>query len=170
EGLSASYLQDGVSAEAAGLAATDTRYGLDLWYEWNLDDPDERVPWGEVWANLSYRETNFGWEPDGFKSWVLYFQPKIGRHLGNGIGVYLRSSVTASGKEGPSYSFLNIADYGVGIRFEPWRESKVVNDFLRKFKMFAEVVGVTYLKDKPANANSEVSNDVRFGVEFSYGR
>ncbi len=170
EKLNSSYLKGGASAEADDLATEDTRYGIDVWYEWNLDEPDERVPWGELWLNLSSRQTNFGWEPDGFNDWVLYFQPKFGCHLGNGIGLYLRSSVAASGKEGPSYSFLNIADYGVGIRFEPWRESKVVNDFLRKFKMFAEVVGVTYLKDKPSGSNNEVSSDVRFGVELSYGR
>jgi|GEM_PF-707141 len=170
EKLTSSYLKGAASAEASNLWKTDTRYGLDLWYEWNLDHPDENLPWGELWANLSYRTTNFGWEPEGFKSYVIYFQPKIGRHLGKGVEVYLRSDLVASGKSGPDYYFLNNLDYGVGIRFEPWRESHSSDSILKKFKMFAEVLGVSYLKDKPSDANKIVSSDVRFGIDFSYGR
>jgi len=165
--LSASYLKDGASATAAGLRTSDNRYGFDLWHEWNLDNPDESLPWGELWANLSSRRTNFGWED--FNDYVLYFQPKLGKHLGRGIEVYLRGDLTTSGKGGPSYYFLNVADYGAGVRFEPWRRMEA-NDFLKKFKMFVEVLGVSYLKDKPAAASKTVSSDVRFGIEFSYGR
>jgi hypothetical protein len=166
ESLSASYFKNASSAEAN--KNTDTRYGLEIWHEWNLDRADESLPWGELWANLSYRETNFGWED--FSDYVLYFQPKIGKHLGRGIGVYLRADATTSGKEGPDYYFLNVADYGIGIRFEPWRESGGEKDIFRKFKMFAEVLGVSYLKDKPEDPNKEVDMDVRLGIDFSIGR
>jgi hypothetical protein len=165
ESLSSSYFKGSASAEAANLAKTDRRYGFDLWHEWNLDKANENLPWGELWANLSYRETNFGWEP--FNEYVFYFQPKIGKHLGRGVEPYLRAGVVVSGKQGPSYYFLNVADYGVGIRFEPWRKSEDPNELLRKFKMFVEVLGSAYLKDKPAGA---VNSDVRLGIDFSYGR
>jgi hypothetical protein len=168
ESLSAAYFKDGATADANKLSKTDSRYGLDLWHEWNLDKLDETLPWGEIWANLSHRETNFGWEP--FNDYVLYLQPKFGRHLGRGIEVYLRSDLTYSGKSGSSYSFLNIADYGAGIRFEPWRRIETANDLLRGFKMFVEALGVTYLKDKPLIATNTVSSDLRFGVEFTNGR
>ena len=161
ESLSSSFLKDIVSGEAN--KRTDTRYGIDLWHEWNLDNPDISNFWGELWANLSYRNTNFGWEPTGFNNWILYFQPKIGRHLGRGIEMYLKGDITASGKQGVDYYFLNIADYGVGIRFEPWRDTT-------KFKMFAEILSVSYLKDKPADLTKTVSSDVRFGIDFSFGR
>jgi hypothetical protein len=36
--------------------------------------------------------------------------------------------------------------------------------------MFAEVLGVSYLKDEPTDLNNKVDSDVRFGIEFSYGR
>jgi hypothetical protein len=170
ESLAARYLKDEASAEASGLADKDTRYGIDVWHEWNLDRADESVPWGEIWLNLSSRKTNFGWESGGFNEWVLYFQPKFGRHLGSGVQAYLRADVTMSGKEGPDYYFLNVADYGIGIRFEPWRQDGTENDLLRKFKMFAEVLAVSYLKDKPADPNKEVSTDARFGIDFSFGR
>ena len=162
ESLSASYLKDAASAEAAGLKKSDLRYGLDLWYEWNLDGPIESLPWGELWANFSARSTNFSTLEAA--SYIFYFQPKIGRHVGNGIEIYLRGDVTYSNRDD---SWLNAADYGVGLRIEPWRKTEAADNLLKKFKMFVEVLGFSYLKDKPANP---VSSDVRFGIDFSYGR
>jgi len=171
EQLSASYQNGQASAEAAGLAKEDKRYGIEIYREWNLDNPDIGAPWGELWTKLDWRETNFGWED--FNDYVLYLQTKFGRHLSDGIEVYLRADITASGKDTPDYYFLNIADYGVGLRFEPWRQIGKTNDLLRKFKMYAEILGVSYLRHTPEDATppgQSVSSDVRFGVEFSYGR
>lgn len=165
EGLNASYLKNSVSAE--GLAKTDSRYGLEIWYAWNQYKPDETIPWGELWLKADYRQTNFGWEK--FEDYVVYCQPKFGRHLAEGIEAYLRADITYSGKSGPAYSFLNIADYGVGIRFVPLRGMSRDNDIFRTFKMYAEILGVTYLKDEPAAAK-RVNSDLRFGVEVAYGR
>lgn len=168
EDLSASYLKNAASAE--GLSNTDLRAGIDVWHEWNLDNPDEKLPWGEMWLNWSYRDTNFGWDPNGFKSYVFLFQPKIGRHLGTGIEAYLRGDLTLSGREGPDYYFLNVADYGFGLRLEPWRSTSSLNDLLRKLKLYLEVLGVSYLKDKPTDSTKQVASDVRFGIDCSYGR
>jgi hypothetical protein len=165
ESLSSTYLKNAASAEAGGLRKTDFRYGFDLWHEWNLDWPIPSLPWGELWANYSHRSTNFGWED--FNDYIFYFQPKFGWHLGNGIESYLKADLVASGKSGASYAFLNTADYGVGIRVEPWRQEKGIDDFIRKFKIFAEVLGVSYLKDKSA---TPVNSDLRFGIDFSTGR
>jgi hypothetical protein len=175
ESLSADYTRGKVSAEAAGLAKTDVRYGFDLWHEWNLDKPDEAQLWGELWSNLSYRTTNFGWslvtgEAPSFNNYIFYFQPKLGKHLGRGIEAYLKADVVYSGQSGPDFYFLNEADYGLGVRFEPWRNIETANELLRKFKMFFEVLSVSYLKDKPADPNQVVERDVRFGIDFSYGR
>lgn len=169
EGLNSSYLKDAASAEANKLSKTDLRLGFDLWHEWNLDKPDETQLWAELWSNLSYRTTNFGFEKE-FNNYIFYFQPKIGRHLGKGTEVYLRADAVYSGKSGASYSFLNNADYGVGIRFEPWRGMASANELLQKFKMFFEALGVSYLKDKPADPSQVVNSDIRFGIDFSYGR
>ncbi|MFA5893060.1 MAG: hypothetical protein WC903_03765 [Candidatus Margulisiibacteriota bacterium] len=164
ETLNSSFFKDAVSGEAN--KRTDTRYGLDLWHEWNLNNPDLNNFWGELWANYSSRSTNFSWTD--FKGTVLYFQPKLGRHLGRGIEPYIKADLTTSSQ--PDY-WLNVADYGIGIRFEPWRRDYPSNDsILKKFKMFAELLSVNYLKDKPADPNLTVERDARFGVEFSYGR
>jgi len=168
ENLNASYLKDNASAEAAGLAKTDRRSGVEIYQEWNLDNANYNSPWTELWFNYSSRTTNFGWED--FNSYVMYLQTKFGRHLGDGIEVYLRGDITSSGKDTPSYYFINVADYGVGVRFEPWRNTGTADDLMRKFKMFAEVLGVSYLRNKPADQTKVVDSDVRFGVEFSYGR
>lgn len=168
ESLTATYWQGAASAESAGLATSDLRYGLEVWHEWNLDNVNPDLPWAELWANLSFRSTNFGWED--FNNYILYVQPKLGRHLGNGIEAYLRADVTISGRSGTSYYFLNTADYGVGFRVEPWRNVAGANELFRKFKMYVELLGVSYLKDKPTDPNKVVSSDVRFGVDFSYGR
>jgi len=165
EGLSSTYLQNKASAEAAGLKTTDTRYGLEVWHEWNLDDPVESVPWGELWGKLGFRSTNF--TATAFDTYILYLQPKVGRHLGRGIETYLRADLTYSQR---SDYWLNVLDYGAGLRFEPFRKRGSKEDIFRKFRMFAEIVFVSYLKDKPSTANQEVSSDVRFGIDFSHGR
>ncbi len=168
ESLSASYLKDNASAEAAGLAKTDMQYGFDLWHEWNTEGLNLGIPWAELWTKLVYKQTNFGWED--FNNYIFYFQPKVGRYLAKGVGIYLRGDLTYSGKSGASYYFLNIADYGLGIRFEPFKSTTKEEALLHKFNMFAEVIGITYLKEKPTDPNKQVASDVRFGVDFSYGR
>ena len=85
--------------------------------------------------------------------------------MGGAAEAYLRSDVTISGNN--SY-WLNIADYGVGLRFEPWRrENSKANEFIRKFKLFAEVLGVNYLGQHPTDPNKDVTQDVRIGIDFS---
>lgn len=156
-------MKNAVSGEAN--RRTDTRYGFDLWHEWNLDNPDPDNFWGELWANLSYRSTNFSWTD--FNGYIFYFQPKIGRHLGRGIEPYVRADITSSDK---ADYWLNVLDYGAGIRFEPWRQTADKDSLLKKFKMFAEILSVSYLRGKPADSNKTVSSDVRFGIDFTYGR
>jgi hypothetical protein len=163
ESLTSSFLRDAASGEAN--KRQDVRYGLDLWHEWNLDNADPKVCWGELWANLSRRSTNF--EYADFNGYILYFQPKVGWHLGRGLEAYLRGDLTQSDKS--SY-WLNVADYGIGIRVEPWRQMEKNDSFMKKFKMFAEILSVSYLKDRPTDPNKTVASDLRFGVDFSYGR
>ena len=163
ESLSSTYFKDSVSGEAN--KRTDLRAGFDLWHEWNLDNPDMNNYWGELWSNLSYRSTNFSWTE--FNNYIFYFQPKVGRHLGRGIEAYLVGYAVVSGQN--DY-WLNNAAYGVGIRFEPWRALMYENVLVRKFKMFAEALAVSYFKGRPADPLKDVSSDMRIGIDFSSGR
>lgn len=163
ETLNSSYFKDQASGEAN--KRTDLRYGIDLWHEWNLDKPNLDAPWGELWLNLSQRSTNFSWTD--FNGYILYFQPKVGRHLGKGIEAYIKADITTSNHDD---SWLNTASTGVGLRFEPWRLSIDRDSLLKKFKMYAEFTSLSYLKSKPVDPASQVGSDFRFGVDFSLGR
>jgi len=161
EMLGSSYLQDADTAKTVGVKNSDVRLGTDLWYEWNLAEIDPKVPWGEVWGNLSFRDTNFYQQK--FSTYLLYLQPKWGVHLTGGLRPYLCSYIMYSGRQ---EAWFNMAAYGVGARVEPFREDKNVSDFMRKFKMFIEVLGITWLKEK----DSRPSADMRFGIDLTIGR
>jgi len=151
--------------KGSGPAETDTQYGFDLWHEWNLDKADPNESWGELWTNLTVPTNNYA--ATNFNGYLFYFQPKIGRHLGRGVEPYIKADVIMSNK---TDYWLNVATYGVGIRFEPWRGISDANELVRKFKMFAEVLSVSYLKDSPTDPNKSVGSDARLGVDFSFGR
>ena len=168
EALSLSILNDQATADRDKVHTTDSRIGVDVWHEWNLKDIDPNVPWAEVWGNLVYRDTNFFAEANNFpgnqfKTYLLYLQTKWGMHLSGGIRPYLCSYLTYSGVP---KSWLNSFYYGAGLRMEPFREQKDSPDILRKFKMFVEVLGISWLKENDVRPAS----DVRFGVDFTFGR
>lgn len=163
ETLSSTYFKNAASAEAN--KKNDLRYGIELWHEWNQDNPDLKIFWSELYLNLCSRSTNFSAAEEN--PTILLFQPKIGRYLGPGLEVYAKADIALSDK---TDYWLNTAAYGMGIRFEPWRQNAAGNSFFKKFKMFIEVLKVSYFKDLPAETNKTVSKDVRFGIDFSYGR
>ncbi|MFA4858391.1 MAG: hypothetical protein WC901_05355 [Candidatus Margulisiibacteriota bacterium] len=175
ESLSASYYKDGEAAVAAGRPNQDTVFGLDLWYEWNQPQwsGDKNYsfasPWSEVWANLSFRQTNF--YEDNFNSYILRIQEKTGLFLGEGqnngplFQPYLTFDFVNSGK---NYSWLNRMSYGLGVRVEPFRfTDDPTSAWLFKLKMFGEGLGMAYFKDAPT---TNISTDFRAGVEFTIGR
>ncbi|MFH1617485.1 MAG: hypothetical protein ABIJ26_04230 [Candidatus Margulisiibacteriota bacterium] len=156
EVLGASFLKDQASAEAAGTKTHDLRYGLELYHEWNQDNPDFKRPWSEVWANLSFRDTNFYFED--FNSYILSYQQLFGIYFG-GVKPYIRLDFTTSGKD---YSWLNSLVFGPGLRFEPFRFSEDRNPWINKFKMFVEYLTVSWLKQ----SDGRPSQDLRFGVDL----
>lgn len=163
ESLSANYYKNAASAEAN--KKNDLRYGFELWHEWNQDNPNLNSFWSELYLNLSYRSTNF--TTTEAATTLLVFQPKLGRFLGPGLEIYGKADIALSDK---TDYWLNTAAYGLGIRFEPWRQNTIGESFFKKFKMFVEFLGISYFKDQPAGITKAVSSDVRFGVDFSYGR
>lgn len=164
EVLNLSVLQDKATATTNEVRTNDFRVGVDLWHEWNLNEPDPKYPWAEVWGNLSYRDTNFidKYIPK-FKTYLLYLQTKFGAHMAGGVRPYVVSYLTSSSRPEAWY---NSWYYGVGVRFEPFREQKDPPEVLRKFKMFVEVLGISWLQNK----DSRPANDARFGIDFTYGR
>ena len=164
EVLNLSILQGQATATTSEVKTNDFRVGLDLWHEWNLNEPDNKYPWAEVWGNLSYRDTNFidKYIPK-FKTYLLFLHTKMGVHLPGGVRPYLTTDLTASSRPEAWYNSLY---YGVGVRFEPFCEQKDPPELLRKFKMYMEVLGISWLAQK----DSRPQNDMRFGIDFTYGR
>lgn len=175
ESLTVSYLKDETTIAALGRPNQDVLYGLDLYYEWNqprykgYDQYTFGKPWSEVWANLAFHQTNF-YQSD-FNSYILRLEPKWGLYLwGNAknpprLEPYLASYLTMSGR---NYTWLNRVAYGLGFRVQPFRYiDKDVMPWMFKFKMFFEVLGLSYLKEQPA---TNVSSDIRLGIDFTIGR
>jgi hypothetical protein len=164
ETLKLAFLKDETTAVADGVKTSDTRYGADLWHEWNLKDINMALPWNELWANLSHRSTDFS-KFSKFDTFILTLQNKFGVHMGGGVRPYLATYLTYTADR--SEPWYNSFYYGVGGRVEPFREQKDSPELLRKFKMFVEVLGIAWLKDvDPTRPN----NDFRFGIDFTYGR
>lgn len=165
--LSLSFLSDKATAEANGVKTSDFRFGIDVWHEWNLQNINPKLFWGEMWGNLTYRNTNF-YDPqsgiDKFQSYLANLQLKVGRHMEGGIRPYAAIYLT---KSGLSKVWLNSFYYGLGLRMEPFREQELSPEILRKFKMFIETMQISWLSDQDA---SRPTSDMRFGVEFTYGR
>ncbi|MFA4967453.1 MAG: hypothetical protein WC624_04470 [Candidatus Margulisiibacteriota bacterium] len=168
EALTLTTLNDQATADRDKVKLTDSRFGIDLWHEWNLKDIDYKVPWAEIWGNASYRQTNFFAEANNFpgnqfRTYLVYLQTKFGVHMTGGIRPYLATYLTTCGA---SKSWLNNLYYGVGLRMEPFREQKDSPEIMKKFKMFIEVLGVAWLKENEGRP----SNDIRFGVDLTFGR
>jgi hypothetical protein len=141
----------------------DLRYGIDIWHEWNQPGADKvenrSLLFGELWASLTYRTTNFGY--DDFNDWLFYFQPTVGMYS---IKPFNSVSLEPYFK---AYMVNNIA-YGGGIRIRPFGSNKLLgSDFsvLRKLKFFIEVLAVSYLKEA-----GPVDHELRVGFDLNIGR
>ncbi len=174
ESLSIQYLKDSNTAlNVDKTQTTDVKYGIDIWHEWNLDKPNPFVPWAELWSNFSYRNTNFqsAWADSLFGSfqgsYLFYFQPKIGWHLGRRAEPYLKAELVSCSQ---SFSWFNNLAYGLGIRVEPFRDEP--SHIFRKLKVFAEYMKINYTRSHPAEnppPSQKPDNDLRFGIDLSYG-
>ena len=178
ETMQASWLQDETKAKTDNIPTTDTRWGYDLWHEWNqkqnyqTDEPiDYKQPWAELWSNLSFHSTNFNYGFDG--GYIFNLQPKMGFYLNSDtpdlVEPYIRADLVMSSKTGVTWDYLNTADVGLGVRLEPFRKGdpNEVNPFLFKFKAFGEALVATYFTGQtPGRPDS----NVRLGIDFTVGR
>lgn len=160
EGMVLSFLKDKETATSNDVKTYDYRVGLDLWHEWNQNEPNYSTPWAEIWANLSYRSTDF--YQVAYNSYLLHIRQKIGIFLGI-LKPYLKFDLRYGGRSEPWWNYFF---YGGGVRVEPFRHEKDILPWLEKFKMFCEFYGIAWIRDK----DSRPASDLRFGIEFTYGR
>lgn len=152
EVLTLSYLKDEDTAAANRVPGTDKRVGFDLYHEWNQEKPDKKYSWAEVWANLSYRTTNFYEYPDGFKTYRFAHEQKTGIYLEDEtIMPYLRTDFIMSGKPDP---WLNNILVGPGLQVKPVPGQNI--------SIYLEMLSIIWYKEK----NSRPQSDLRFGAEY----
>jgi len=164
--------EDDINDNTDYLEETDTRFGVELWHEWNQPSThkveNRDMLWAELWTSLSYRETNFGYEE--FEDFVFFFQPKIGMYSfvffkNISLEPYFKVDLVSSGKEYPYYN--NVAP-GIGLRIRPFVSGYVGGQkmtALRKLKFFVEILQVSYLKER-----GPVDYDFRIGIDLNIGR
>ncbi|OGC06823.1 hypothetical protein A2230_07230 [candidate division WOR-1 bacterium RIFOXYA2_FULL_36_21] len=163
--LALTFLKDTATATANGVKTDDFRFGIDVWHEWNLQKTDANLFWAEMWANFTYRNTNFydDLNFDKFQTYVGYFQFKLGRPIFNGLMPYAALYVN---KSGSGAEWLNNVFYGIGLRIEPFREKEEIAPIFRKLKMFAEFLNMYWFNE----SSTRPKTDFRFGIELTQGR
>ena len=179
EQLFAGYFRDGSTARAQGAATRDDRIGIEIWHEWNQRapgknlgsfDPDE--VWTEVWADISYRETNFSSQT--FQKMVAAMQLRRGIYVNVArLGYMEPYGVVNLLQSGTTDFFLNNVQLGIGLRIEPWRQTANTGALglfalLFKGRFFAEILTITYTKDRAPTGTP--GSDFRTGIELSFGR
>jgi hypothetical protein len=142
----------------------DTRYGLEYYRENNLYD--DRVYWSEIWADASWRKTNF--YVKDFNSWMFACVPKIGLKIfpehERCLMPYVTGEVIVNQRD---EFWLNRILAGGGIRWMPLRWNETMFDIVAKgLKLYIEGVWlVGYLKkDAPVNIPPY---DFRGGINYS---
>ncbi|MCM8776558.1 MAG: hypothetical protein NC930_09475 [Candidatus Omnitrophica bacterium] len=184
-----------IKGEIANIRDYDIRAGAQIYYEWGIDLPPStegpaktfpdflrRYSWGEYYGDYGFRTTNFSTEDD-FDSCILNSSVILGIHL-PGIPLppnpmnqrlslmpYMRFE-HVNNTEFP-YSYDNRYFVAAGVRWMPFRDYRFKeNEWLSKFKIFAEYIGVgkvNYIKQEETPPSS-IRHDLRFGVAISERR
>lgn len=142
----------------------DFRIGSELYRECNLYNEDKY--WGEIWADYSWRKTNFF--INDFKTWTFALVPKWGVKLFPdkefAIMPYITGEIAVTGRK---EFWQNRALLGAGVRVMPFRwHGGVFGIFMRGTRIYIEGMRVIeYLKDEAPQGTSR--NDLRVGLSFS---
>lgn len=157
EFLTLSFLKDATTAKTNNVETSDVRVGIDMYHEWNQTKPDKKVPWVEVWSNLSYRSTNF--YQGGFKNFLYTHQQKTGMHFeDDAVQLYLRTDLTMAGR---SEAWWNSLYVGPGIQILPYKSSD--DPVLKNFRVYIEMLSIIWYKDKNS---TRPNTDTRFGIDY----
>lgn len=149
----------------------DFRYGFDLWKEWNIPpEAEDSYLWGELWANVGWRKTNFFESNyETYSSGALTrlgIKPKNSLEIGENFKInvmpYLMLEASYSGKD---YFWENRLNIGGGIRVMSvvhWQCGKEII-----MRIFAENLHTAdHFRGDPDPDTPD--DDFRVGINFSY--
>jgi exo-beta-1,3-glucanase (GH17 family) len=143
---------------------TDFRYGLEYYKESNLYDRD--LWWSEIWADASWRKTNF--YVTDYNSWTFAMVPKVGIKLFRDEEVCVMPYITGEIDVTQRYEFWqNRALAGFGIRLMPFRWNEtMMNVFAKGLRIYAEYLWVVnYFDDKAPPTIPDY--DFRIGINYT---
>ena len=180
--------------EIANIRDFDTRFGVDIFYEWGIDlNPIDQAPgkgfagfltdytWGEYFGNYGWRDTNFTAE-ENFDAWLLDTSIILGlktpavRLPANPINEhlilmpYLRFALIANTRlSNPTDNRYYVA---AGVRWMPFRSYRFVNnEWLLKTKIFAEYLAIGKVQNlKQDDSGPQPDEDWRIGIAWSLRR
>jgi hypothetical protein len=161
--LNTQYLQ--YQTSWSWMPKTDFRYGLEYYKESHLYDMT--FFWSEVWADASWRKTDF--YVNDYQSWTFATVPKFGFKIFSEDKFCIMPYVTGeiAFTERCEY-WQNRALAGIGIRIMPfrWNETRL-NIFAKGLRLYIEKLWVVsyyyYYKDRLNIPN----NDLRAGLNYT---
>lgn len=181
-------------AEETWQSDYDNRFGIDLWYEWNVPGGEgwpskwqktvkdkqgveqtvreSNKLWGEIWMNGDWRKTNFfindydSWTfGSAMKLGIRAWNPLVGQRFSVHVMPYVTAETSLSGKN--EFFWENRLLAGGGIRVMPKIKITEKKDLL--LRIYAEhVTAVDYFEERP-DPNIPW-NDIRAGINFSINR
>ncbi|MCF8383888.1 MAG: hypothetical protein K9G39_09935 [Chlorobium sp.] len=142
-----------------GISTENFKTGVSLWYARKKPIAEGIRLWTEVWGELAYHSTYFSEE--GANNYIIgTIAPKAGLSFDVGdvaIEPYVKAELVNDflEEEWNREPWINYLQYGPGVRI-------ALDKFLPgSFSVYAEYLHVDYLDKK-----QDVSNDIRFGVNF----
>lgn len=143
----------------------DVRYGAEFYQEYQ--QYDNRLLWGELWADASWRKTNFF--IDDYKSWTFGAVPKIGFKIPRDKELSLMPYLTLPVSVTERRDFWeNKIEAGIGIRIMPfrWHHGTSWDMIAKKTKIYAEYLNVVRYIDDDA-PSSVPDSDFRIGINYT---
>ena len=181
--------------EIANIRDFDTRFGIDIFYEWGIElpAPDQKEKeggiegflikyvWGEYYGNYGWRRTNFTTDAK-FHSWIADNSVIFGLKV-HALSLapnrfndelllmpYVRMGLIVNGQH--HYESDNRYFLAIGLRWMPFRSYQFVNnEWLLKTKIFAEYLALGKVQNfKQDDSRPWPDEDWRIGVGWSLRR
>ena len=142
----------------------DFRYGVELYREYFLYDTN--TFWSEIWADASWRKTNFF--INDFESWTLAVVPRVGIKIFPQKEYCIMPYITGELAMTQRYEFWqNRLLFGTGIRIMPFRWNETMaNIFLKGLRLYVEGHWLIYYFDYQA-PNAIPDYDIRAGINYT---
>ena len=146
----------------------DLRFGSELYRECNLYQSKRTPFWSELWADFSWRRSNF--VNDEFETWSFSVVPKIGMKLFSEQSVFMPYITGELSATGEKEAWQNRVLVGAGIRSMPFgKTEKLAGTLLQGMRIYIEGnYALVYLKNEAVVGTPD--HDIRIGITYVINR